>query len=38
MAAPNPFEKQNAIPGVKHIIAVSSGKGGASVKARLPQI
>ena len=28
MAAPNPFEKQNGIPGVKHIIAVSSGKGG----------
>lgn len=26
--APNPFEKQNAIPGVKHIIAVASGKGG----------
>ncbi|AHI05294.1 mrp protein [Bdellovibrio bacteriovorus W] len=28
MAAPNPFEKQTPIPGVKHIIAVSSGKGG----------
>ena len=28
MAAPNPFEKQTSIPGVKHIIAVSSGKGG----------
>lgn len=28
MAAPNPFEKQTGIPGVKHIIAVSSGKGG----------
>ena len=28
MAAPNPFEKQAGIPGVKHIIAVSSGKGG----------
>lgn len=28
MAAPNPFEKQASIPGVKHIIAVSSGKGG----------
>lgn len=28
MAGPNPFEKQTAIPGVKHIIAVSSGKGG----------
>ena len=28
MAAPNPFEQQQAIPGVKHIIAVSSGKGG----------
>lgn len=25
---PNPFEQQKAIPGVKHIIAVSSGKGG----------
>lgn len=28
MTAPNPFEKQTPIPGVKHIIAVSSGKGG----------
>ncbi|MFS4460813.1 Mrp/NBP35 family ATP-binding protein [Bdellovibrio sp. HCB2-146] len=28
MAAPNPFDKQAGIPGVKHIIAVSSGKGG----------
>jgi ATP-binding protein involved in chromosome partitioning len=28
MAAPNPFDQQKAIPGVKHIIAVSSGKGG----------
>jgi len=28
MAAPNPFDQQQAIPGVKHIIAVSSGKGG----------
>jgi ATP-binding protein involved in chromosome partitioning len=28
MAAPNPFEQQTKIPGVKHIIAVSSGKGG----------
>lgn len=28
MNAPNPFEKQTPIPGVKHIIAVSSGKGG----------
>ncbi|KYG61593.1 hypothetical protein AZI86_17980 [Bdellovibrio bacteriovorus] len=28
MAAPNPFEKQTGIPGVKHIIAISSGKGG----------
>lgn len=28
MAAPNPFDQQVAIPGVKHIIAVSSGKGG----------
>ncbi len=26
--APNPFEKQSPIPGVKHIIAVASGKGG----------
>ena len=26
--APNPFEKQAAIPGIQHIIAVSSGKGG----------
>ncbi|PIS11768.1 MAG: ATP-binding protein [Bdellovibrio sp. CG10_big_fil_rev_8_21_14_0_10_47_8] len=26
--APNPFDQQKAIPGVKHIIAVSSGKGG----------
>jgi ATP-binding protein involved in chromosome partitioning len=26
--APNPFEQQNPIPGVKHIIAVASGKGG----------
>jgi ATP-binding protein involved in chromosome partitioning len=26
--ATNPFEQQQAIPGVKHIIAVSSGKGG----------
>ncbi len=26
--APNPFEKQSPIPGVKHIVAVSSGKGG----------
>lgn len=25
---PNPFDKQSAIPGVKNIIAVSSGKGG----------
>jgi ATP-binding protein involved in chromosome partitioning len=25
---PNPFEQQKPIPGVKHIIAVSSGKGG----------
>lgn len=25
---PNPFEQQRAIPNVKHIIAVSSGKGG----------
>lgn len=28
MAAPNPFDQQAQIPGVKHIIAVSSGKGG----------
>lgn len=28
MAAPNPFDQQQKIPGVKHIIAVSSGKGG----------
>jgi ATP-binding protein involved in chromosome partitioning len=28
MAAANPFDQQQAIPGVKHIIAVSSGKGG----------
>lgn len=28
MATPNPFDQQNKIPGVKHIIAVSSGKGG----------
>lgn len=28
MASPNPFDQQQAIPGVKHIIAVSSGKGG----------
>lgn len=28
MATPNPFDQQKAIPGVKHIIAVSSGKGG----------
>lgn len=27
-AAPNPFDQQKAIPGVKHILAVSSGKGG----------
>lgn len=27
-AAPNPFEQQRPIPGVKHIIAVGSGKGG----------
>lgn len=26
--APNPFDQQKAIPGVKHIIAISSGKGG----------
>lgn len=28
MAQMNPFDQQQAIPGVKHIIAVSSGKGG----------
>ena len=28
MAAANPFEKQRPIPGIKNIIAVSSGKGG----------
>jgi ATP-binding protein involved in chromosome partitioning len=28
MASPNPFEQQAKLPGVKHIIAVSSGKGG----------
>lgn len=28
MAAPNPFDQQNPIPGVARIIAVSSGKGG----------
>ncbi len=28
MTAMNPFEQQKPIPGVKHIIAVSSGKGG----------
>lgn len=28
MASPNPFDQQSQIPGVKHIIAVSSGKGG----------
>lgn len=28
MASPNPFEKQTPILGVKHIIAISSGKGG----------
>lgn len=27
-APPNPFEQQKPIPGVKHIVAVSSGKGG----------
>ena len=27
-APPNPFEQQQAIPNVRHIIAVSSGKGG----------
>lgn len=28
MATPNPFDQQTAIPGVKKIIAVASGKGG----------
>lgn len=28
MASPNPFDQQQVIPGVKHIIAISSGKGG----------
>lgn len=28
MATMNPFEKQSPIPGIQHIIAVSSGKGG----------
>lgn len=28
MAAPNPFDQQQPIPGVKNIIAISSGKGG----------
>jgi ATP-binding protein involved in chromosome partitioning len=28
MAAPNPFDSQRPIPGVKRIIAISSGKGG----------
>lgn len=28
MTNPNPFDQQKAIPGIKHIIAVSSGKGG----------
>ena len=28
MATTSPFDQQQAIPGVKHIIAVSSGKGG----------
>ncbi len=28
MAAINPFDQQKSIPGVKHVIAVSSGKGG----------
>lgn len=27
-ASANPFDQQKAIPGVKHIIAISSGKGG----------
>ena len=28
MASPNPFDKQTPIQGIKHILAVSSGKGG----------
>lgn len=28
MPAPNPFDQQKPIPGVKHVVAVSSGKGG----------
>lgn len=28
MQTPNPFDQQKPIPGVKHVIAVSSGKGG----------
>ena len=28
MANPNPFDQQKPIPGVKHVIAISSGKGG----------
>lgn len=28
MAAPNPFEQQRPIPGIKKVIAISSGKGG----------
>ncbi|MCC6138741.1 MAG: P-loop NTPase, partial [Bdellovibrionaceae bacterium] len=28
MLMSNPFDQQKPIPGVKHIIAVSSGKGG----------
>lgn len=28
MSTPNPFDQQKAIPGVKNIIAISSGKGG----------
>lgn len=28
ISPPNPFDQQKAIPGIKHVIAVSSGKGG----------
>lgn len=28
MATPNPFDQQSPIPGIRHILAVSSGKGG----------
>ncbi|MCX7674938.1 MAG: Mrp/NBP35 family ATP-binding protein, partial [Bdellovibrionaceae bacterium] len=28
MSTPNPFDQQRAIPGIKHTLVVSSGKGG----------